>query len=119
MERTTDGKFASGNAGGPGRPPRPVERDYLASLGDSVPLESWKKIVATAVDRAIEGDSKARDWLSRYLLGNQASDKPMLDLARRELQGLSSQQEIEKHAECDKSFSDFSSMLLEATADFR
>ena len=32
------GKFAKGNPGGPGRPRRTVEREYLAALSDALPL---------------------------------------------------------------------------------
>jgi hypothetical protein len=67
--RTTNGRFAVGNPGGPGRPRRAVEADYLAALGDAVPLDRWKAIVERAVTDAEQGDAKAREWLSRYVTG--------------------------------------------------
>lgn len=67
------GRFAEGNPGGPGRPRRAVERDYLAALSENVSLEEWRDIVQAAVSKAKEGDCKARDWLTKYLIG----DKPL------------------------------------------
>jgi uncharacterized protein (DUF2384 family) len=66
--------FKKGNPGGPGRPKREVERSYLESLKESVSLTQWKKIAKRAVDDAMQGDAKARDWLSKYLIG----DKPLI-----------------------------------------
>jgi hypothetical protein len=66
------GRFAPGNPGGPGRPRRAVERDYLGALSENVTLDDWKAVVTTAVKDAKSGDAKARDWLAKYLLG----DKP-------------------------------------------
>lgn len=84
--RQTNGRFAKGNSGGPGRPRRRVEADYLAALCDAVPPDAWQAIVRRAVADAKEGDAKARDWLSRYLLGNattltELASAPALDPA--------------------------------------
>jgi hypothetical protein len=68
--RDGDGRFALGNPGGPGRPPRVTERDYLAALAGECPPETWRAICRRAVNDALAGDAKARDWLSRYLLGS-------------------------------------------------
>ncbi len=76
------GRFASGNSGGPGRPRRAVEADYLAALGDALTLESWRDIVKGAITAAKSGDDKARAWLSKYALGE--SSISMYELARRE-----------------------------------
>jgi hypothetical protein len=70
--RNGKGQFAPGNAGGPGRPRRATECDYLRTLNEECPLETWAEICQRAVADAIAGDSKARDWLSRYVLGNPA-----------------------------------------------
>jgi hypothetical protein len=64
-----NGRFAPGNRGGPGRPKRSVEWEYMAALGETVTLEDWTKIVQKAVEQAKEGDSTARAWLSRHVLG--------------------------------------------------
>jgi len=68
--RDRGGRFAQGNAGGPGRPPRPVELHYLRAISDACPLETWQEIVTKAVDLAKEGDPKARAWLGKYLCGD-------------------------------------------------
>ena len=70
--RNGDGQFAPGNPGGPGRPRRLTEGDYLRTLSQACPPETWRAICRRAVQDALAGDGKARDWLSRYLLGNPA-----------------------------------------------
>ena len=71
--REPNGHFAKGNAGGPGRPKREVETDYLAAITDGVSLDDWQAIVTRAAAEAKQGDARARDWISRYLLGNQSA----------------------------------------------
>lgn len=66
--RTSTGQFAPGNAGGPGRPKRATEIDYLAALSDACPPDVWTRIVRRAVADAEEGDARARDWLAGYLI---------------------------------------------------
>jgi hypothetical protein len=68
--RTGKGRFTFGNPGGPGRPRRVAERDYLVMLTDECPPETWQRICRRAVEDALAGDRHAREWLSRYLLGN-------------------------------------------------
>jgi len=65
-----NGRFAPGNPGGPGRPRRQVEREYLDALTAAVPMDRWRLVVDRAVEDAIAGDPRARDWLGRYLIGN-------------------------------------------------
>jgi hypothetical protein len=90
--RDQQGRFALGNPGGPGRPRRAVERDYLAALSTAVPLEEWREIVKAAVAAAKQGDAKARDWLCRYLIG----EKPLTltDLAADEAVELDAERDI-------------------------
>jgi hypothetical protein len=76
--RQSNGRFAVGNSGGPGRPRRAVELEYLAVLADAVPPGQWRKIVARAVKDALAGDSKARRWLGEHLLGRQREPLTML-----------------------------------------
>ncbi len=66
--RDKKGRFTPGHPGGPGRPPRATEEEYLAVTIGECPIEAWQKIVAKAVLDAQKGDSRAREWLSRYLL---------------------------------------------------
>src|SRR5262245_24253498 len=84
--RNSRGQFAPGNAGGPGRPRRVAERDYLVTLAEECPPETWRAICRRAVADAAAGDAKARDWLSRYLLGNPA-DLPTLMAATLDQEG--------------------------------
>jgi hypothetical protein len=68
--RNTNGTFGPGNPGGPGRPRRAVEREYLSALAEAVALEDWRQIVARAVQDAKAGDARAREWLSKHLMGD-------------------------------------------------
>jgi hypothetical protein len=67
-DRDSNGRFRPGHPGGPGRPRRAIEADYLASFSDAVPMEAWKRIVGRAVEDAEKGDAKAREWLSAHLM---------------------------------------------------
>jgi hypothetical protein len=68
-DRDDNGRFAPGNPGGPGRPRRATEADYLAALSEAVPMERWRELCETAIDQAVSGDAKAREWLGSYLAG--------------------------------------------------
>ena len=67
--RDNQGRFSKGNPGGPGRPRRAVEEDYLAALSDQLSIERWENIVSKAIEDAEDGDHRARDWIARYALG--------------------------------------------------
>ncbi len=69
VTRDSNGRFVNGHPGGPGRPPRQTEDEYLASMATVVDAEAWQAIVQRATQDAINGDSRARAWLSAYLLG--------------------------------------------------
>jgi hypothetical protein len=86
-DRDSNGRFRKGNNGGPGRPRRAVEADYLSALSDAVPLGIWKKIVEKAVEGALAGDRHAREWVGNYLLGKPEQGK-LLDLVAREMAGF-------------------------------
>jgi len=68
--RDQRGRFVKGNSGGPGRPTRRTEAEYLVVLTDAVTIPVWKKIIGKAVEAAIGGDHQARQWLSRHLIGD-------------------------------------------------
>ena len=91
-DRKPNGRFARGNAGGPGRPRRAIEVEYLAALSDAVSLDDWRKVCQAAVKAAKEGDAKARDWLTKYLIG----EKPLslTDVAADEAALLDADQDI-------------------------
>ena len=42
--------------GKPAKPPRPVQRDYLAILSEAVTLETWREICLATVEKAKTGD---------------------------------------------------------------
>jgi hypothetical protein len=69
--RNTNGTFALGNPGGPGRPRRQIEKEYCDALLACVSIEEWKRIVCRAVEDAIDGDHKAREWIGRLLIGDE------------------------------------------------
>lgn len=92
------GQFQPGNPGGPGRPRRAVEADYLRAFSEALSLEEWKEIVARAVYDAVNGDGKAREWLTRYALGD---GKPgaLLELAALEYVGADVEDTVAAAAE--------------------
>jgi hypothetical protein len=69
MERDEYGRFVKGNGGGPGRPPRAKEHDYLTIMLNIVTPKRWANIVAKATDQAERGDQQARKWLADYIVG--------------------------------------------------
>lgn len=86
--RNRDGRFTAGNHFGKGRPPRAVERDYLAALADCVPLDDWREVCRKALTDAKRGDARARDWLTGLLCG--AEPMRLLDIAADEAAGYGS-----------------------------
>ena len=83
--RDESGRFVKGNPGGPGRPHRAVETDYLLALSDAVSLEDWKAICRRAVADALEGDGKARDWLTALLVRDAPT---LIQIRAEELAGI-------------------------------
>jgi len=80
------GRFAVGNPGGPGRPKRAVELEYLGVLADCVTLDDWRAICTQTVKMAKGGNPKAREWLANHLLGAQPAS--ISDLAFYESLGV-------------------------------
>lgn len=48
---------------------RRSQADYLRALADEVTIEDWQAIIRTAVEQAIAGNTRAREWLGNYLIG--------------------------------------------------
>jgi hypothetical protein len=72
-DRDNKGRLLPGHGvKSPGRPNRVTETAYLRGLSEAVSLEDWREIVTRAVEQAKTGDARARDWLTRYLLGDNA-----------------------------------------------
>ena len=67
--RNDKGQFVDGNPGGPGRPPRVIENEYLKVFTENVSLDDWGEIIAKTVELAKDGDNAARSWLSDRLIG--------------------------------------------------
>ncbi|MFH0802630.1 MAG: hypothetical protein V2A78_09655 [bacterium] len=74
-DRDGRGRFGPGNKGGPGRPPRADEREYLTTLFCVCPLETWQAICEKAVEAAKAGDKEARKFLAGYLLPTTAEQE--------------------------------------------
>ena len=85
--RDNQGRFIKGHASTGGRPRRATELSFLKKLRDTVDDEAWQQIVNAAVNAAIAGDAKARDWLSGYLLGPPTGSR-LVKLAVAELIGI-------------------------------
>ncbi len=69
IQKERNGQFAKGNSGGPGRPKAEKERKYLAALSHNCSIADWKQICIRAVKDAKDGDHRAREWLTKYLVG--------------------------------------------------
>ena len=70
QSRGPDGKFSPAPVKrGPGRPTRAREEKYLKTLVQAVSTEEWAQIADRAVEDAKNGDWRARNWLSDYLMG--------------------------------------------------
>lgn len=71
----------------------PIPRDYVRILRDQATLEAWEAIVVRAIQDAKAGDSKARLWIERHVLGPHPLT--FQDLAVREAMGVDSDHEIQ------------------------
>jgi hypothetical protein len=79
------GRFATGNGGGPGRPKRATEAEYLRALSRIVSVEDLRAIARRAVADAKKGSARAREWVSTYLLGDPAPKVPPSTRPRRRI----------------------------------
>ena len=95
--RDRRGKFVAGGPPGPGRPRRLTESHYLAKLSEAISLNDWQQIVRKAKEDAINGDWRARSWLSDYLLGREPKHS-LHDLAVREQSGETLDADVKNEA---------------------
>jgi hypothetical protein len=73
VERDVHGRFVKGHSGNPlGRAKRKTEEEYLEALSKRVSLEAWLAIIDQAVQDAKDGEWRAREWISGYLVGTVA-----------------------------------------------
>ncbi len=112
---TSTGRFLPGNPGGPGRPRRAVEREYLATLSDNVSLDDWAEIVQANVKRAKQGDPGARDWLASHLLGKEPLS--LNQLAIREGLGVTPGIELDAELEAQLAPPDQMAQILKEMAN--
>jgi hypothetical protein len=47
-----------------------VEREYLDAMMGIVTIDKWTRVVEIALRQALRGDSKAREWLGRHIMGD-------------------------------------------------
>ena len=66
-QRNKNGTFAKGYKGGPGRPSKEVEKDYLTQTMCACSPEKWGEIVRLAVADAEGDDSRARGEARAFL----------------------------------------------------
>ena len=71
MGRDAKGRFVKGSSGNPlGRAKRKAEDEFLDALGRRVSLADWVAVIDKALALAkVDGDARARQWLSDYLIG--------------------------------------------------
>ena len=74
IARDSKGRFVKGASGNPqGRLPKQVEQSYLQVCESTCTFDVWREIVTKAVEQAKQGDARARQWLSDYLMGKPIS----------------------------------------------
>ncbi len=96
--RDSKGKFSTGNKIGTGRPARAIELDYLRTLSDTITLDDWRGICSKAVEDAKSGNSKARDWVTKYVMGNDTKSS-LMDVAVRDALAITSEMDIKAKVE--------------------
>ena len=90
--RDSNGKFAPGNPGGPGRPRRAIEMDYLRVFSEILTTDAWRAICQRAVEHAQQGEAKSREFVTRFALG--PCPPSLLRLAAMESASLTSADEV-------------------------
>lgn len=88
--RGAGGKFAAGNPGGPGRPARVIEVDYIRRLSAAVTPDKWQKIIAKVVTLAENGERWAVEFIAARVMG-QAT---LTDVAIRDELQVTSDDEV-------------------------
>lgn len=86
--RKVNGRFALGNPGGPGRPPIARERRYAETMATVCTEDDWREICERAVKDAKAGNRHAREWLSKYLLGEPEAVAKVLHVAVDPSEGI-------------------------------
>jgi len=69
------GRFIPGNKAGTGNPsgrrgrPKTYYTEYIDELHDTLTLEAWGRIIDKAIEQALSGDHRARQFLASYAIG--------------------------------------------------
>ncbi len=69
------GRFLPGNRAGTGNPsgrrgrPKTYYAEYVDELHETLTLETWRKIIEKAIEQAVDGDHRARQFLASYAMG--------------------------------------------------
>lgn len=66
--RGKDGRFLTGNPGGPGRPRRQPEPRYRDLVVETISAEMFRALCQSTYALAMAGDVAAREWIGRHLL---------------------------------------------------
>ena len=69
VERGSDGRFTAGNNGGPGRPRRDTEREYLAAFQRALSAEDLEAVTRSVLECALAGNVAACRLLFEYAIG--------------------------------------------------
>jgi hypothetical protein len=83
--RDAKGRFTYGHPGGPGRPRRAVEQDYLHIVSAVCPPDRLAAIVENLVTAAERGDQTAIQLLLKYLVGTASAAPTLTQMAISEL----------------------------------
>jgi len=71
----TTGRFLPGNRAAEGNPsgtrgrPKRYAAEYADELHGTLTLAAWRRIVHRAIEQALNGDHRARQFLAGYVLG--------------------------------------------------
>ena len=76
---------------------RLVERDYFEALAQAITLDVWCEIIDRQISDAKSGDTKARDWIARHVLG--PTPMTLTTLAEKEALGIEPIDEVLAAAE--------------------
>lgn len=84
MDRTPDGRFAPGNAGGPGRPRGGAIAEHRQALLEAITPADVKAVVQALVDAAKGGDVQAAKVLFDRVFGRVTDTETLERIERLE-----------------------------------
>lgn len=78
VKRGARGRFVKGHCGGPGRPRRQTEVEYLTTMRETISLQDWAEMVRAMVARAKKGDVQAFQCLCKFNLPAVMPEQPVV-----------------------------------------